>query len=170
MPAETESANIFCNPTIFSMFFEFLKVSKNHKVYYRVTGQAIFDLMAFKKKLKKSKKYRKNSRIVKIPSDSVSVGPIYLSHSKNPKSVRCQVRTFWNGTFEKFYALEKLEKWKNYRRAKIFADSVSAGPIYMFHLKNKKNIFWPKSPKLYWLLPLQLLRFLSNNFFYCVIQ
>ena len=100
----------FWNPTIFNMFFEFLKVSENHKGYYRVTGQAIFDLMAFTKKLQKSKKYIKNSRSVKIPSDSVSVGPIYLSHLKNPKSVRCQVRTFWNGTFEKFYALEKLEK------------------------------------------------------------
>ena len=127
------------------MFFEFLKVSKNHKVYYRVTGQAIFDLMAFKKKLKKSKKSRKNSRIVKIPSDSVSVGPIYLSHSKNPKSVRCQVRTFWNGTFEKNYALKNIKKLeknrKNYCRAKIFADSVSAGPIYIFHLNNQKFIF-----------------------------
>ena len=127
----------FCNLRICSLFFEFLKKSKNHKGDYRVTGQAIFDLIALQKKLKKSEKYRKNFRIVKIPSDSVSVSPIYLSHLKNPKSVRCQVRTFLNDTFEKFYALKNLSKFetyrKNYRRAKIFLDSVSAGPIYIFH-------------------------------------
>ena len=92
----------------FSMFFEFLKVLKNHTGFYRLTGQAIFHLMAFWKKLKKSEKYRKNFWIVKIHSDSVSVGPIYLSHLKNPISVRCQVQTFWNDTFEKFCALKNL--------------------------------------------------------------
>ena len=84
------------------MFFEFSKITKNHnKDYYRVTDQAKFDLMAFSKKLTKSEKYRKNYRIVKILSDSVFVGSIYLLHLKNKKSVRCQVRTFWTGTCEK---------------------------------------------------------------------
>ena len=91
-------------------------MAKNHKGYYRVSGQAIFNLIAFTKKLKKSKKYRKNSRILKIPSDSVSVGPIYLSQLKNLKSVRCQVRTFWNGTFEKFYVIVKITGYLSYGR------------------------------------------------------
>ena len=127
------------------MFFEFSKITKNHKDYYRVTDQAKFDLMAFSKKLTKSEKYRKNYRIVKILSDSVFVGSIYLLHLKNKKSVRCQVRTFWTGTFEKKIALKNLKKLEKIilknRRAKIFSDSVSAGPIYIFNLKNKKIIF-----------------------------
>ena len=91
----------FCHPSICSMCFEFLKVSKNHKGHYRATCQAIFDLMAFLKKLNKFEKYRKNSRIEKIPPDSVSAVQIYLSNLKNQKLVRCQVRTFLNGSFEK---------------------------------------------------------------------
>ena len=79
---------------------------------YRVTGQANFYLMAFWKKLKKSEKYIKNARIAKIPSDSVSVGLIYLSHLKNLKSVTCQVRTFWKGSFRKNHLKnsKKIEK------------------------------------------------------------
>ena len=46
---------------MFSMFFEFLKVLKNHKGHYCVTGQAIFDLMNPNKILEKSEKYRKLS-------------------------------------------------------------------------------------------------------------
>ena len=57
--------------------------------------------MAFWKKLKHFEKYRKNARISKILSDSVSVGLIYPSHLKNKKSERCQETTFWNGTCEK---------------------------------------------------------------------
>ena len=64
------------------MFFDFLKIAKNHKGHYRVTDEVKFDLMAFQKKSKKSEKYRKNARIVKILSDSVFVGLIYLSHLK----------------------------------------------------------------------------------------
>ena len=114
----------------------------NHKGYYHVTDQAKFDLMAFKKKLTKSEKYRKNVRIVKILLDSVFVGLIYLSHLKNRKSVRSHVRTFLNGTFYAMKNLLKFEKIeKNCRRAKIFADSVSAGPIYIFHLKMENLLF-----------------------------
>ena len=90
------------------MFFEFSKMTKNHKGYYRITDQAKFDLVALKKKLKKSEKYRKNARIVKILPDSVSVGLIYLSYLKNRKSVRFQVRTFLNGIYEKFYVMKNL--------------------------------------------------------------
>ena len=92
------------------MCFEFLKIAKNHKGHYRVTDQAKFDLMTFQKKLKKSEKYRKNARIVKILADSVYVGLIYLSQMKNRNSVTCQVRTFLNGTFDKFYAMKNLFK------------------------------------------------------------
>ena len=66
----------------------------------------------FKKKLKKYEKYRRNVLIAKILSDSISVGPIYLFHLKNKKSVTCQVRTFLNGTFEKFYVIKNLQKYK----------------------------------------------------------
>ena len=83
-------------------------MSKSHKGHYCVIGQAKIAPMAFKKKLRKSKKYRKNVRIVKILSDSVLVGSIYLPHLKNPKLMRCQVQTFLNGTFGKFYAFKNL--------------------------------------------------------------
>ena len=83
------------------MFFELLKMSKNHKAYFRVTGHAKIDLMALREKFEKFEKYRRNSLIAKILLDSISVSPIYLSHIKNPKSASCQVRTFWNNSFRK---------------------------------------------------------------------
>lgn len=43
---------------------------------------------------KKSEKYRKNSWIVKIISDSVSTGLIYVFQLKNPKSKNSQEMTF----------------------------------------------------------------------------
>ena len=66
----------------------------------------------FLKKLKKSEKYRRNSLIEKIFSDSISVSPIYISHLKNKKSVTCQVHTFWKGSFRKnhFKNWKKIEK------------------------------------------------------------
>ena len=70
----------FCDLKIISMFFGFLKISKNHKGHYRITIQTSLDLMASWKKLQKSEKYRRNVRIAKILSDSVSTYPIYLFH------------------------------------------------------------------------------------------
>ena len=93
------------------MFLEFLKMSKSFTGHYRLSSQAKCDLMSFKKKLKKFEKYRRNSLTAKILSDSISVGPIYLSQLKNQKSVRCQVRTFWKGSFRKnhFKNSQKIE-------------------------------------------------------------
>ena len=103
---------VFCF-SVFHVFPILESVKKNFKGHYRLTGQAKCDLMAFKKKLKKFEIYRRNSLIAKISSDSIFGGQIYLLHLKNPRSVRCQVRTFWNGSFRKNYfknSRKKIEK------------------------------------------------------------
>ena len=87
-------------------------MSKSFTGHYRLPGQAKCDLMAFWKKLKKLEKYRRNSLIENILSDSISVGPIYLSHLKNQKSKRCQETTFWKDTWKNSF--KKIRrKWKN---------------------------------------------------------
>ena len=50
-------------------------------------------------------------------------------------------RHFWKLLcFQKPLKIRKNRN--NYLRAKIFADSVSVGPIYIFHLKNRKIFFY----------------------------
>ena len=49
----------FCRRRIFSIFFKFLKMSKNHKDHYRVTNQAKYDFIAFRKKFKNRKNIEK---------------------------------------------------------------------------------------------------------------
>ena len=129
------------------MFFNFLKMSKNHKGYYRVTGQAKFDLMALCKKHTKSEKYRRNSVIAKIPSDSISVGLIYLSHLKNQKSVTCQVRTFWKVSFSKNYLKnsKKIEKMLQSQKClRIRIEQVRFDIRHLKRGKNKTEIFLTK--------------------------
>ena len=129
------------------MFSNFLKMSKNHKGHCRLTGQAKFDLIALCKKLSKSEKYRRNSLIAKILSDSISVGLIYLSHLKNLKSVTCQVRTFWKGSFRKNYLKnsKKIEKMLQSQKClRIRIEQVRFDIRHLKRGKNKTEIFLTK--------------------------